>query len=46
MAWQELFTTDIGLLSVFTIAFIVAMAGYLYRFAKRHIAEDEKHARG
>jgi hypothetical protein len=41
MAWQELFSTDIGLLSVFTIAFIIGMAGYLYRFAKRHIAEDE-----
>jgi hypothetical protein len=23
MAWQELFSTDIGLLSVFTIAFII-----------------------
>lgn len=46
MAWQELFTTDIGLLSLFTIAFIIAMAGFLYRFAKRHIAEDEKYAHG
>ena len=44
MAWQELFSTDIGLMSVFTIAFIIGMAVYLYRFAKRHIAEDEKQA--
>ena len=46
MAWQELFSTDIGLLSMFTIVFVIAMAAYLYRFAKRHIAEDEKQAHG
>lgn len=42
MAWKELFSTDIGLLSLFTIGFVVVMGGYLYRFAKQHIAEDEK----
>ncbi|MBR0564664.1 DUF3149 domain-containing protein [Azoarcus sp. L1K30] len=41
MAWNELFSTDIGLLSLFTIGFILVMAIYIYRFAKRHIAEDE-----
>ena len=46
MDWPAIFTTDIGMLSLFTIAFIIAMAGFLYRFAKRHIAEDEKHAHG
>ena len=46
MAWQELFSTDIGLMSVFTIAFIIGMAVYLHRFAKRHIAEDERQAHG
>ena len=46
MAWKELFSTDIGLLSVFTIVFVMVIAGYLYRFAKRHIAEDEKQAHG
>lgn len=46
MAWKELFSSDIGLLSLFTIGFVIAMAGYLYRFAKRHIAEDETHAHG
>ncbi|MFN4064579.1 DUF3149 domain-containing protein [Azoarcus communis] len=45
MAWVELFSTDIGLLSLFTIGFVVVMGGYLYRFAKRHIAEDEQKAR-
>ena len=46
MALQMLFGSDIGLLSLFTIAFILVMAVYLYRFAKRHIAEDSKHALG
>ncbi|MBC9070617.1 DUF3149 domain-containing protein [Thauera sp. CAU 1555] len=44
MAWNELFTTDIGLLSLFTIGFVVVMGAYIYRFAKRHIAEDAKRA--
>lgn len=42
MAWKELFTTDIGLLSVFTIGFIVVMAAYLIRFALRHMADEER----
>jgi len=42
MAFQELFTTDIGLLSVFTIGFILVMGGYIYRYVKRHMAEDER----
>ena len=42
MAWKELFGTDIGLLSLFTIGFVVVMGVYLYRFAKTHIAEDER----
>jgi hypothetical protein len=45
VAWKELFTTDIGLLSVFTIGFIVVMAAYLIRFALRHMAEEE-HQKG
>lgn len=44
MAWKELFSSDIGLLSLFTIVFVIAMGGYLYRFAKAHIAEDERHS--
>ncbi len=45
MAWELLFTSDIGLLSLFTIVFILVMAVYLYRFARRHMAEDEQKAR-
>lgn len=44
MAWKELFTTDIGLLSVFTIGFIIVMAIYIGNFVKRHVAEDERNA--
>ena len=42
MAWKELFSTDIGLLSLFTIGFVIVMGAYLYRFAKTRIAEDER----
>ena len=45
MAWELLFTSDIGLLSLFTIVFILVMGAYLYRFARRHMAEDEQKAR-
>ncbi len=45
MALNELLGTDIGLLSLFTIGFVVVMGVYLYRFAKRHIAEDERNAK-
>jgi cbb3-type cytochrome oxidase subunit 3 len=45
MAWKELFSTDIGLLSLFTIAFMIVMVGYLYYYARRHIAEDERSSR-
>lgn len=45
MAWNELFSTDIGLLSLFTISFVLVIAAYIYRFAKRHIAEDEQRER-
>jgi len=41
VAWKELFTTDIGLLSVLTIGFILVMAIYLIRFALRHMREEE-----
>lgn len=41
---SELFTTDIGLLSLFTILFIIVMAVYLYIYAKKQMNEDEKAA--
>jgi len=41
MAWNLLLTSDIGLLSLFTIAFMVVMAAYIFRFAMRHADEEE-----
>lgn len=42
MAWIELFTTDIGLLSLFTIGFVLVMAVYIFQFVKKHMAEEAK----
>lgn len=36
----ELLKSDIGLLSLFTIGFVVVMGAYLSRFISRHMAED------
>lgn len=41
MAWDLLFTSDIGLLSLFTIAFILVMAVYIARYAAKHVKEEE-----
>ncbi|MDP2808843.1 MAG: DUF3149 domain-containing protein [Rhodocyclaceae bacterium] len=45
MAWKELFSTDIGLLSLFTIGFVVVMAFYLIGFIKRKVEEDTRQAK-
>lgn len=37
MAWKELFTTDIGLLSLFTIGFVVVMAIYFANYVAKHM---------
>lgn len=42
MAWNLLFTSDIGLLSLFTIAFILVMGVYLGRYAAKHAKDDER----
>ena len=42
MAWQELFSTDIGLLSVFTIGFVVVMAVFLGKYASKKMDEDAR----
>ncbi|GHD57232.1 DUF3149 domain-containing protein [Jeongeupia chitinilytica] len=34
---QTLLTSDIGLLSLFTIVFVCGMAGYLFWFVRRNI---------
>lgn len=38
-ALKELFTSDIGLLSVFTVAFAAGMIIFLYNFFKKHMNE-------
>ena len=45
VAIKELFSTDIGLLSVFTIGFILVMGVYLYGYAKKHMDEDARNAK-
>lgn len=45
MALEILFGTDIGLLSLFTILFVLGMGGYLWHFARKHIKEDEEKLR-
>ena len=41
MAWDLLFTSDIGLFSLFTIAFILVMALYIARYASKHMQDEE-----
>lgn len=41
-ALKELFTSDIGLLSVFTVGFAAAMVIYIYNFVKKHMEEDAR----
>lgn len=45
MALKELLSTDIGLLSVFTIGFILVMGVYIYGYAKKKMEEDAKQAK-
>jgi hypothetical protein len=45
VALKELFTTDIGLLSLFVILFILGMGLWLSRFFAARMREDEAVAR-
>lgn len=45
MAWKELLGTDIGLLSLFTIGFVVVMAVFLIGYAKKKMEDDAKQAK-
>jgi hypothetical protein len=45
MAWKELFGTDIGLLSLFTIGFMIVMAIYLGVYFKKEADKDAKQAK-
>ncbi|KAB2925299.1 MAG: DUF3149 domain-containing protein [Dechloromonas sp.] len=42
MAWELLFTSDIGLLSLATILFMIVMVIYIGRYAVRHMNEELK----
>lgn len=42
MAWELLLTSDIGLLSLFTIGFILVMGVYIARYASQHMKSDAK----
>jgi hypothetical protein len=44
-ALKELFTTDVGLMSVGGIAFMLGMAVFFVRYFMRHMREDEARAR-
>ena len=45
MAWDLLFKSDIGLLSLFTICFVIVMGGWLARYAMKNMDQDERNAR-
>lgn len=38
---KELFSTDVGLLSLGVIVFMLGMGGYYLRYFLRHMHEDE-----
>jgi heme/copper-type cytochrome/quinol oxidase subunit 2 len=44
MAWQILFGSDIGLLSLGTIAFVIVMAIYFIIYFNKKAVEDEAKA--
>jgi hypothetical protein len=44
MAWQLLFGSDIGLLSLATIAFVIGMAIYFIIYFNKKAAEDAHNA--
>jgi len=41
---SELFTSQIGLLSLFTILFVIVMAVFFIRYFSSRIADDERRA--
>ncbi|MDR0528535.1 MAG: DUF3149 domain-containing protein [Zoogloeaceae bacterium] len=40
MIWKELFASDIGILSVFTIGFVIVMAIFFSVYFSKKINED------
>lgn len=45
MAWDLLFSTDYGLMSLFVIVFVIGMSFWFARFFSRKIREDEAQSR-
>lgn len=46
MAWELLFGSDIGLLSLFTILVVIAMSIFFPRYFAKKAAEDARRASG
>jgi hypothetical protein len=45
MAWQELFGTTIGQLSLFTIVFVIVMAVFFLWYFSKKMDEDARNAK-
>ena len=45
MAWELLFKSDVGLMSLFVIVFIICMAFYLFFFVRNRIREEDRNSR-
>lgn len=45
-AVRELFTTDVGLLSLAVIVGVIVIAAYLHSWVRARIREDERRAKG
>lgn len=43
-AWKLLVGSDIGLMSLFTIGFVIVMGGWMARFYKKNAEEDARNA--
>jgi hypothetical protein len=44
-AWKLLIGSDIGLISLFTIGFVIVMGFYLVGFIKKNAEEDARNAK-
>jgi len=44
-AWKLLISSDIGLMSLFTIGFVIVMGGWMVRFYRKNAEEDARNAK-
>jgi len=44
-AWKLLLGSDIGLLSLFTIGFVIVMAFFMMAYYKKKVEEDARNAK-